>query len=413
LEWRGQQAITHDNSDAAQSGAISNGKETTLNATIQGPGTLSFWWKVSSEPDYDLLTLYLDGDFVEQRSGEVDWAQKTLAIPNGVHKLRWTFAKDANLSEGADSAWIDQAVFTPLVNVPPQFVTQPAPQAVAIGGAALFTAEYTVSEPAVFIWLKDGQPLQPAANLIGLNTDTLCVTNVQASDAGLYSLMISNAFGFATSNDATLSIVPSSLADALDQPTRAFITGGHAPWTPQTATTHDMIDAARSGSISDDQFTWIETRVKGPATVAFWWKASTEGEYDFLHFEVDAEPMFRISGAADWRRETMTISSGTHVLRWKYRKDRNTPGGDDAGWLDQLEITPAPPQPLITDVTTDANGLAATVQSLPASGNVVLECSTNLVNWKALSTNAISGATINLRRATTNAAEYLRVRLQD
>ena len=412
VEWRGQQAVTHDNSDAAQSGILVHGKESSLNATIQGPGTLTFWWKVSSEPDYDLLTLYMDGEFVEQHSGEFDWAQKTLSIPNGVHKLRWTYSKDANFSEGADSAWVDQVVFAPWTNAAPQFVTQPAGQAVSIGGAALFTAEYMATEPAVFVWLKNGEPLLPAPNLIGLNTDTLCVTNVQEGDAGSYSLMISNAFGFTNSNPAVLSVVPFSLADALDQPTRAFITGGHAPWTAQTSITHDAVDAARSGAIGDDQFTWIETRVKGPATVSFWWKASSEADYDFMLFELDATPMQRISGAADWRRETVTLTAGTHALRWKYRKDKNTPSGDDAGWLDQIEITPGPFEPEFINVTHDANGIAATIQGLPQAGNVILECSTNLLTWRPFATNAISGATVNLRRATTNSAEFIRVRLE-
>ena len=42
----------------------------------------------------------------------------------------------------------------------------------------------------------------------------------------------------------------------------------------------------------------------------------------------------------------------------------------------------------------------------------ILECSTNLATWNAISTNQISGATINILRPATNNAQFLRIRLQ-
>jgi hypothetical protein len=411
--WRGQQEFTHDNSDAAQSGAVQHGQQSTLEAALQGPGTLTFWWKVSSEEFYDLLSLYIDGDLIEYHSGELDWTQKSIPIPNGLHKIRWTYSKDSDLSEGADAAWVDQVQFTAAINTAPEFTLEPAPQSVSLGGSALFTAQYIAAEPATFTWLKDGVPLTPRANLLGLNTPTVTITNIQSSDEGSYTLKIENAFGSATSDGAALNIVPLSIADALDQPTRAFVLGGHVPWIPQTAITHDMTDAARTGSIIDEHLTWIETRVEGPATVAFWWKASTELEYDFLSFEVDTDQRLKLSGQADWRRETVVLESGPRVLRWKFRKDRDTATGDDAGWLDQLEIVPTTIlQPQITNITKDATGLTATIQTLPPTGEVILECSTNLATWTPYATNTITGPTLNIRRDLTNANEFLRVRLK-
>lgn len=409
--WVGQQAINHDGSDAAQSDAVSNGKEASLVASVNGPGTLAFWWKVSSEVDYDNLSLYVDGDLIEYHSGEFDWAPKSLAIPNGVHEVRWTYAKDANLSEGQDTAWIDEIVFTPIGNVAPQFVSSPAPQAVSVGGSAAFTAQYSAVEPVTYTWLKDGVALQPRAGLTGLGTDTLSITNVQGSDAGVYTLRLNNNFGSATSAGAALTIVAMSVADALDQPQRAFLNGGSANWLAQSSVTHDMVDAIKSGVIADEQFTWIETRVKGPANVAFWWKVSSEQDYDFLMFELDTVTIAKISGEVDWNRRTIALDSGDHVLRWKYQKDRNTPGGDDAGWVDQLEITPIA-QPQITNVSMDASNISAVVQTLPVGGTAVLECSTNLVKWNPLSTNQISGGALNIVRPTTNNAQFLRIRIQ-
>jgi hypothetical protein len=101
------------------------------------------------------------------------------------------------------------------------------------------------------------------------------------------------------------------------------------------------------------------------------------------------------------------------VLRWQYHKDFDTPGGEDTGWLDELQITATTEaQPAITNLSLDANGLNATVQSLPASGNIVIESSSDLRAWTPVSTNQISGATFNLTRPTTNSEQFLRIRVQ-
>jgi len=412
IGWTGEQTTTFDGTDAAQSGAVPNGKDSSLTATVNGPGTLKFVWKVSSELDYDLFSLYLDGDLVEYHSGEFDWTQKSITIPNGVHKVRWTYAKDANLSEGADAAWVDQVQFTSITGQPPQIISDPGDQAVSIGGTALFTAQYTADKPVTYTWLKDGEPLDPNRGYIGLNTDTLSITNVQDSDAGVYTITVSNSTGQTPSAGASLTIVDVSLADALDQPARAFLTGGFADWVVETADAHDGVDAAQAGLISDEEYTWIETRVSGPANVSFWWKVSSEQDYDFLSFELDTVATLDISGQVGWRQETITLDSGDHVLRWKYHKDRNTPGGQDTGWLDQLQVSPIQlTQPVITNLSIDFNGISATIQSLPASGTIVLESSSNLIAWAPVSTNQITGASFNFSRPATNAGQFYRVRV--
>ncbi|MEO0017907.1 MAG: hypothetical protein RLZZ522_1190, partial [Verrucomicrobiota bacterium] len=113
--WAGQVLTTHDTVDAARSGVLDVSQQSTAEIQVTGAGSLSFWWKVSSEGGYDFLRFYLDG--VEQAgitaiSGEVDWQQKTLAVPAGNHTLRWTYSKDVSNNVGLDTAWLDQVVFT-------------------------------------------------------------------------------------------------------------------------------------------------------------------------------------------------------------------------------------------------------------------------------------------------------------
>lgn len=116
-EWFPQTTTTHDGIDAAQSGAIGPSGTTSMQTTVAGPGTLSFWWKVSSESGNDKLIFYLDG--VEQTgtlaaiSGTVDWVQKSMDIPTGSHVLKWSYTKNGSGSSGSDTGWVDQVVFTP------------------------------------------------------------------------------------------------------------------------------------------------------------------------------------------------------------------------------------------------------------------------------------------------------------
>ena len=77
-----------------------------------GPGTLTFWWSVSSELDYDYLEFYLDGMLQNGRiSGEVNWNQQTFNIAAGSHTLRWRYVKDIGISSGQDRGWVDQVSF--------------------------------------------------------------------------------------------------------------------------------------------------------------------------------------------------------------------------------------------------------------------------------------------------------------
>jgi len=119
--WFGQTGITHDGLDAGQCGMVPDNQESWLQTTVTtGPGTLSFWWKVSSEPAYDYLEFYLDGIMQNGRiSGEVDWAQQTYSLTAGSHTLRWRYSKDEWVSAGQDRAWVDQVGFVPTVVKPP------------------------------------------------------------------------------------------------------------------------------------------------------------------------------------------------------------------------------------------------------------------------------------------------------
>jgi len=111
--WFGQSAITHDGVDALESGAIVNQQESWVQTRVTGPGILTFWWKVSSEPFYDGLQFLTNNDVAVSLSGEATWEQKVFNLPRGTFNLRWRYFKDSSITIGQDKGWLDQVTYIP------------------------------------------------------------------------------------------------------------------------------------------------------------------------------------------------------------------------------------------------------------------------------------------------------------
>ena len=111
--WFGQSLVAHDGADAAQSGTISDGTAVSAQTEITGPGTLSFWWKVSSETNKDYLKFFVEGAQQTRISGEADWRLLSYTFPSGVYALKWTYSKSPTGTAGQDRGWLDQVQFLP------------------------------------------------------------------------------------------------------------------------------------------------------------------------------------------------------------------------------------------------------------------------------------------------------------
>ena len=111
-DWFGQTETYYYDGDAAESGDISDNPDTWMETTVSGPGTLSFYWKVSSESGYDYLRFYIDGAQQDSIAGSTSWAQKTYSIGSGSHTLTWKYIKDGSVSHGEDCGWVDKVEFS-------------------------------------------------------------------------------------------------------------------------------------------------------------------------------------------------------------------------------------------------------------------------------------------------------------
>ena len=165
-----------------------------------------------------------------------------------------------------------------------------------------------------------------------------------------------------------------SLGTALDNTALAFGTDGNASWFVQSDEFHSGRSAARSGAIDHGEETCLTTTVSGAGTLSFWWKVSSERNYDKLSVSVDDVERADISGEQDWARKTVSVTgNGAHTVVWTYRKDGSVSGGSDCGWMDQVVWTPggslAPPNvPPVADAAwTFVRGASAAKPSVLVS----------------------------------------------
>ncbi len=99
------------NGNCTKSGDIENDQISCLETCVVGPGTISFYWKVSSEYGYDKLKFYVDGSISGSISGSVDWTQFLQDLGDGIHHIKWCYEKDESISEGEDAGWIDHITY--------------------------------------------------------------------------------------------------------------------------------------------------------------------------------------------------------------------------------------------------------------------------------------------------------------
>jgi hypothetical protein len=197
--WFVQTAVVHGGLAAAQSGAITNDQASTLQTTLAGPGVLSFWWKVSSETNHDFLYLNVNGSTQAVISGAVDWQPQTIYLGSGPQLVEWTYSKDASGSAGQDAGWLDQVSYTPGA-VAPFITAQPASLSVAPGLTAAFSVTVAGTPPLAYQWWFNGQ------SIAGATTASLAITNVQVSDAGTYSVLVTGQVGPVLSTGAALTL---------------------------------------------------------------------------------------------------------------------------------------------------------------------------------------------------------------
>jgi subtilisin family serine protease len=137
---------------------------------------------------------------------------------------------------------------------------------------------------------------------------------------------------------------------------------GNAPWLITTTAPYEGTYSARSGIITHNQQSnlFVTAEVTTPADMTFFYKVSSEANYDYLRFSVDGVVVASWSGTVPWTEYTYPATVGTHTFQWAYTKDGSVNTGDDAAYIDFIVFPPLGELPYAT-LVMDATGFDVNV----------------------------------------------------
>lgn len=125
----------------------------------------------------------------------------TLSGATGTVTIRASQPGNANYNAATN---VDQS-FT-VTGAVPTISSQPQSMTIALGGGGSFGVTAAGSPPFTYQWRKGGASLSDGSGISGSSSSGLSLTNVQASAAGGYDVVVTNSLGSVTSNSATLTV---------------------------------------------------------------------------------------------------------------------------------------------------------------------------------------------------------------
>jgi uncharacterized repeat protein (TIGR03803 family) len=108
---------------------------------------------------------------------------------------------------------------------PPRITTQPAAQTCVVGMTVTLTVAALADQPFSYQWQDNGTDLTDGGAIAGSVTSSLTISNVTLTNAGTYSVLLSNAVGVVSSASAVLTVFPVT-PPAVSMTNLHFFSGG-------------------------------------------------------------------------------------------------------------------------------------------------------------------------------------------
>ena len=302
-------ATTSANNGALFSVTVTNvaGKATSATATL----TVNTPPQITTQPANQTVTAGQTATFSVVATGTApltyQWLQNGTAISSAVGASYTTPATTGSnngalftviVTNTAGQATSNAATLT--VNTPPQITTQPTSQTVNAGQTATFSVAATGTAPLTYQWLQNGSQIGGA---VGASYTTPATTS--GNNGNLFTVVVSNTAGQATSNAATLTV--NSPPQITTQPASQTVLVGQAA----------TFSVVASGT-APLQYQWLQngTAISGATAASYTTPAATIGNNGAL-FSVTVT---NVAGKATSTAATLTVTaaSGTNVLTYKY-----------------------------------------------------------------------------------------------
>src|ERR1035437_1687686 len=145
-------------------------------------------------------------------------------------------------------------------------------------------------------WDKGDVGLYPSTVQIGSDADSLyldgfmdelifrqCIPMYTITPTATITCTQADTYTMTTTPTITMTETPGiTLGQAVDDTSHTYDTGGSGNWFGEQDEMFYGTSAARSAKVWDTQNTYMETTVSGPGTLVFYWKVSSEQDYDYL-----------------------------------------------------------------------------------------------------------------------------------
>ena len=164
--------------------------------TVAAGGTAQFIAAVSGSPTPTLQWF--------KGSSPISGATSTILTISGATSAdAATYTLVATNSQGSATSNAVTLTVTGGVTAP-TITTQPSASAVSVGSAVSFTVVASGTSPLTYDWKKDGTSISGATNA------TYTIASAATSDAGSYTVVVSNSAGSVTSTAASLNVTATS-----------------------------------------------------------------------------------------------------------------------------------------------------------------------------------------------------------
>jgi len=275
-------SVNCDSSTDAHGGSFSQQVQSANSSNTGGvyqrvsvvPGeqyTFTAWIKTSSSS-------VMEGCLGVDPSGGTDWNSVPAECKDSTSSTTWSMqavtvtatagqvtvflhARSTKVNSGGyvyfDDVTPDCSVVMPIIS------QQPIGQSVCPGDMTMFAVSATGQAPLTYQWQKNGADLSEGGHYAGTSTATLIVSDVDAGDVAAYRCLVANGYGSVTSDEASLSLLASTLVT--QQPASQSLCAG--------GTVHLSVSASGEGVVT---YQWQkngvdlvdDTRVSGTTTAS-------------------------------------------------------------------------------------------------------------------------------------------------